>query len=393
MVDRVVCGRFVGLLVGAGGAGSGHRTLYFCCGSSPRRQCSAHLPAASRAMASPGQLEGLRLRHLKTPFPHASDKDANTVLKALRRKYTGPNGEPVGVCARGPPGLDLTHDPTDVQQVATWVDAPRGPGGAWQLHRCFPWNWRHWLAALPEETFRSVLRGHGVKKFGVRPIEGTIDPLPQMRGPVWDFYVVLDCVHARRAKNFKVPGEFDEQGNPRKYKDPTMTIAQRYAMDPEYRESMNQQGYTDETIATLDEMNEAIEASDDVKEEERAWVARMASGRETSAPGAQKGGWQKGSKGGTLRLGVRTDEAVARAGKWKHRRYQDPTPDPQARLMTEVQYQRGLRYSHHPMYQMPGEDEDSTEASEAEYCTDAEWSYGWASGWRRSSWQSWNWWS
>ncbi|MCP4245066.1 MAG: hypothetical protein GY772_31385, partial [bacterium] len=88
----------------------------------------------------------------------------------------------------------MTRDSTDVQEVATWIDAPRGPGGAWQLDRCFPWNWRHWLAAMPEASFRSVMRGHGVKKFGLRPIVGTIDPLPQMRGPVWDFYVVLDCV-------------------------------------------------------------------------------------------------------------------------------------------------------------------------------------------------------
>ncbi len=58
------------------------------------------------------------------------------------------------------------------------LGADRGPAGRWEEARTLPFNWRHWLAALPQETFDRILQGHGVLAFGCRPIVGTTDPLP-----------------------------------------------------------------------------------------------------------------------------------------------------------------------------------------------------------------------
>ncbi|MCP4244919.1 MAG: hypothetical protein GY772_30625, partial [bacterium] len=143
------------------------------------------------AMCSAAELLALRLRHQEQPFEHATNRHANSALKSIRRVYTNADGQPVGVCARGPPGLDLTQ-PEALQGTPQWRGADRGPAGRWEEGVTLPFNWRHWLAALPQETFDRILQGHGVLAFGCRPIVGTTDPLPSMRGPVWDFYVVLE---------------------------------------------------------------------------------------------------------------------------------------------------------------------------------------------------------
>ncbi|MCP4244407.1 MAG: hypothetical protein GY772_28015, partial [bacterium] len=143
------------------------------------------------AMCSHAYLVALRLRHQEQAFEHATNRHANSALKALRRVYTNADGLPIGVCAGGPPGVDLTR-PEVLQETPQWRGADRGPAGRWETGGTLPFNWRHWLAALPQETFDRVVQGHGVLAFGCRPIVGTTDPLPSMRGPVWDFYLVLD---------------------------------------------------------------------------------------------------------------------------------------------------------------------------------------------------------
>ena len=52
------------------------------------------------------------------------------------------------------------------------------------------WDWRRWFAALPMKNYDSFTGGTGILDFGLRPIDGTVDP--NGSGPIWDFYLVLD---------------------------------------------------------------------------------------------------------------------------------------------------------------------------------------------------------
>ncbi|MCP4243285.1 MAG: hypothetical protein GY772_22235, partial [bacterium] len=132
-------------------------------------------------MCSLEDLAVLRQRHRAEPFPHVSMRDANTVLKHIRRSNTALDGSVVGSCASGFPGVDLTH--VAAQEVYQWNPAAAGPGGGWEVVP-WRWNWRHFVAALDDREERVLLSGQGVVSFGVCPILGTRDPLPGMAGPM-----------------------------------------------------------------------------------------------------------------------------------------------------------------------------------------------------------------
>ncbi len=140
-------------------------------------------------MCSREEFSALQAQHAREPFAHVSLADANTVLKQLRRGRTGANGVPLGDCARGLPGVDLTG--VDAQEVWIWSGAARSPGFGW-IDVFWMFQWKEWCAArTPEED--ALLFGHqGILGFGVCPIPGTTDPLPGMLGPVWDLWARLD---------------------------------------------------------------------------------------------------------------------------------------------------------------------------------------------------------
>ncbi len=51
---------------------------------------------------------------------------------------------------------------------------------------------------------------------------------------------------------------------------PEQTVEQRYWGDAKYRESMREIGWSDETIGEMDDLYQAVQAYDEVKEDERA---------------------------------------------------------------------------------------------------------------------------
>ncbi len=70
--------------------------------------------------------------------------------------------------------------------------------------------------------------------------------------------------HKRRAQNWRR----DENGH--RIPNPDGTIEDRFKQDPDYRRSMEEQGWTDEAIGQMDEMVEAIDQFDEIKEKERS---------------------------------------------------------------------------------------------------------------------------
>ncbi len=165
---------------------------------------------------------------------------------------------------------------------------------------------------------------------------------------------------------------------------PDKKVSERYFEDPEHRNTMLEQGWTDDTIHERDTLAEALEAFDDVKEE-RMRAQAMVSSRETTAQPSK--GKQEGLKGGWMGMGMRPDEDVARAGRWRITKVPEDVPDPQMRLATEEQWARARRYQHHAIYQMPSE-EESEESSSGGWQPWQQWSSRGA-----GSWQSWHWWS
>ncbi len=176
------------------------------------------------------------------------------------------------------------------------------------------------------------------------------------------------------------PGELDR----------TQTVKQRYRADERYRESMREVGWTDEDIGDMDELYEAIQAYDEVKDEERAQIAMWQSrGRETSASAAElPKGRQKGLKGGWIGTGQRTEEEITRSGRWLVREPEDEGPGEPYRYATEDQWTRAQRYEHQALYRMPDPDSE-TRASDFEGYSRSWWAPSW-SGRGRRDWQWWD---
>ncbi len=173
---------------------------------------------------------------------------------------------------------------------------------------------------------------------------------------------------------------------------PEPKVEDRYWGDERYRDSMRELGWTDETIGEMDDLYQAVEAYDEVKDEERAQLeaSMQSSGRETSASAAEAPkGKQKGMKGGWMGTGMRSEEEITRSGRWLVREFEEePGPGPVQRYATEDQWSRARRYEHRALFRMP-DPESETRASDFEGYSRTWWSSSW-SGRGRRDWQWWD---
>jgi hypothetical protein len=106
---------------------------------------------------------------------------ANKVLQQLRQALSESDGSPVclGISFIKPPGVSDRY-PALEESVENGHLA----------EEVQDWDWRRWFAALPMKNYDSFTGGTGILDFGLRPIDGTVDP--NGSGPIWDFYLVLD---------------------------------------------------------------------------------------------------------------------------------------------------------------------------------------------------------
>ena len=127
-------------------------------------------------------LAQLRQEHAQWAQPNSSVAHANHALKHFRSQLSSIDGAP----------LTQGYNITAHELIPQWHPAQKGQIGEWNPAEQRIWDWRRFLAALSVDNYDTLTGGVGVLQFGLRPVAGTIDPLPNTRGPIWNFYMVLD---------------------------------------------------------------------------------------------------------------------------------------------------------------------------------------------------------
>ena len=110
----------------------------------------------------------------------AAHKVANNVIKFLRWRNSSENGD----VAQGFLGVafDIGEPRFTPVEYCQRVPAQRGQAGHWLPHTS-QWYFREWVNEWSHEH-RQLLHGGVITVAGCRPVVGTVDPLPGMRGPV-----------------------------------------------------------------------------------------------------------------------------------------------------------------------------------------------------------------